>query len=188
MAALATVGELETHLGRSVDDVQAQQMLDLSSAAVRAYCGWNVTREDTTFYFEGNGTGSVSLPTLELIEVHQVRANGAVLDTTKWPIIWSRKGQGSIGRWHGNPGQWQGSIGGWPRGVQYAVDLTHGYDPVPDLLKLVTLDLAARQISNPQSLVSATVGQVSRTWATGSTGDPQAMSSLHERLLDRYRL
>lgn len=174
MAALATVGELETHLGRDVDDVQAQQMLDLSSAAVRAYCGWNVTREQTTFYFEGDGTGFVSLPTLELIDVTEIRAGGTIVDPLKLDIHWSRNGQGFSNC--------------WARRTQFAVDVTHGYDPVPDLLKLVTLDLAARQIGNPLNLVAASVGQVSRTWATGSSGDPQAMSAIHQRLLDRYTL
>lgn len=174
MAALATVGELETHLGRTLDAEQAQQWLDLASGAVRAYCGWNLAREDTTFYFEGNGTALIDLPTLELISVAEVRANSVAVDTVTWPIIWSRQGQGRLAV--------------WTRGVQYAVDATHGYDPIPDLLRLVTLDLAARQVHNPMGLVSATVGQVSRTWASGSGADPSAPSSLHERLLDRYRL
>lgn len=174
MDPLATVDELETHLGRDVDADQAQQWLELASGAVRAYCGWNLAREETTFYFEGTGTSLITLPTLELISVEEVRANGTAVDADT--IVWSRQGQGHTA----------GSC--WLRRTQYAVDVTHGYDPVPDLLRLVTLDLASRQVHNPMGLVSATVGQVSRTWSSGSSADPGALSALHERLLDRYRL
>ena len=174
MAALATAGELETHLGRSVDPDQAELMLALGSGAVRGYCGWELARETTTFHFEGDGRSLVTLPTLELISVNQVRADGLVIDIETWPIRSSRKGQLRGGCWH--------------LGVQYEVDAVHGYDPIPDLIKLCVLDMGARQVNNPMGLVSATTGQVTRTWASGSANDPTSLSALHLRLLDRYRL
>lgn len=178
MAPLATVGELETHLQRTFDDQgQADMALALASGAVRAYCGWELARETTTFQVDGQGGTILTLPTLELIDVLEIRIADEVqalnLPVTDYGrITWWRKGQ--LYR-----------HAGWPARSVIEVDCIHGYDPVPDLVKLVTLDLAARTISNPEGLVSATSGQVSRTWASSGS---QTMSALHERLLDRYTL
>jgi len=176
MAALATVGELETHLGRDLDAEQAELFLDLASGAVRAYCGWALAREDTVMQLDGDGSCVLSLPTLLLVELTALVVDGQDVDPAgaDWPV-WSAKGQ--LYR-----------RGGWRRHAVIDAAVTHGYAPVPDLLKLVALDLAARQVHNPTGLASVTVGQVSRTWARTGTGDPMALSGLHERLLDRYRL
>lgn len=171
MEPLATPGQLETHLGRTLDPAVAEQALDMASAAVRGYCGWNLSREDTTFHVEA-GTGPlITLPTLHLVVVSDVRCGGNPVDLTLYPINFSLKGQ-----------VW----GTWAPTCQYELDVTHGYDPVPDVLTLVTLDLAARIVENPQGLTSATTGQVSRTW--GTSGGGSTMSALHERLLDRFSL
>lgn len=171
MASLADPSELETHLQRTLDPTVAQQALDMASAAVRGYCGWELSREDTTFGVEAGCSPLITLPTLYLLVVSEVRADGAVVDLVAAPINFSLKGQ-----------VW----GLWTPQGQYEFDVTHGYDPIPDVLKLVTLDLAARVISNPEGLTQATVGQVSRTWGSAGRGSP--MSALHERLLDRYAL
>lgn len=180
MATLATVGELETHLRKTFDDqVQADLALVLASGAVRAYCGWELARETATFQVDGTGGTVLTLPTLELIDVTEIRINDEQQDlglpvTDYDRITWWRKGQ--LYR-----------HAGWPASSVIEVDCLHGYDPVPDLIKLVTLDLASRTIANPEGLVAATVGQVSKTWAQPSSGS-QTMSALHERLLDRYTL
>lgn len=180
MAALATVGELETHLQRTFDDQgQAEQVLALASGAVRAYCGWELARETTTFQVDGQGGTVLTLPTLELIDVTAIRIDGEPqtlgLPVTDYGrITWWKKGQ--LFR-----------HAGWPVNAVIEVDGVHGYDPVPDLVKLVTLDIAAVNLSNPEGLVSATVGQVSKQWAQPSSGS-RTMSALHERLLDRYTL
>jgi hypothetical protein len=171
MEPLATVGELELHLQRDVDATTGQLAVTLASGAVRAYCGWDLARETTTFYITSDGGQLLTLPTLHLLSVDDVRAAGRTLDATTWPYSYSRKGQ-----------MW----GTWARGVEYEIDVVHGYEPIPDLVKLVVLDLASKQLNNPEGLTSATVGQVSKTWATSAP--PSAMSSLHERLLDRYSL
>jgi hypothetical protein len=177
MLPLADVSELETHLGRTLDPDQAEQALVLASGAVRAYCGWDLARESTTMYTEGPFPSSslITLPTLELLDVVEIRGgDGTVIDPADYPYSFARKGQ-----------VW----GYWVPRQQYELDVLHGYDPVPDVLKLVTLDLSARSLANPEQLISATVGQVSRTWGGGTTGTGgTSMTALHENLLDRYRL
>lgn len=172
MDALASVGELETHLQRDLDASTAQQALVLASGAVRAYCGWDLARETTTFYITGEGGTLLTLPTLHLLSVDQIRVGIVPVDQATWPYRYSRKGQ-----------IW----GAWAAGVEYEVDVVHGYEPIPDLVKLVALDLASKTLNNPQGLVSATTGSVSRTWSTSGSGTSY-MSALHERLLDRYAL
>lgn len=173
MEPLATPGELETHLQRDLDQAGANQALSLASGAVRAYCGWDLSREDVTFYIEAVDEPLVSLPTLELLAVTEIRAtDGTIVDPALYPYSFSRKGQ-----------VW----GTFAPCTQYEFDVTHGYEPIPDALKLVTLDLAARTLSNPESLVSASSGQVSRTWGGSSTGGVN-LTDLHKRLLDRYSL
>jgi hypothetical protein len=177
MASLATVGELEIYLGRTLDDpAQAQAQLDMASSAVRTYCGWELSRETTTMYVEGAKSALITLPTLWLIAVTAVRADGVAMDLVEYPINVSRKGQ-----------VW----GYWVYGTQYEFDVEHGYDPVPDVVKLVTMDYTARRLSNPEGLTSATVGQVTKTWGSSrntGTASESAMPTLHAGLLDRYRV
>lgn len=178
MVPLATTGELATHLQRSIDPDDAELALMLASGAVRAYCGWDLARETTTLVAYGSGTPVLSLPTLSLLDLTAVRVDGADLDLTLTGVdvgrvVWSRKGQLFRGI-------------GWPRHVPIEADATHGYDPIPDVVKLVCLERAARVLANPEQLVSATVSSVTKTWATSNTSF--ALSSLDERLLDRFRL
>lgn len=177
MESLATVGELEVYLGRIVDDpAQAQAMLDLSSSAVRTHCGWDLSRQMQTMYVEGATSTLVTLPTLELVDILEIRSGGVVVDPADFGLNFSRKGQ-----------VW----GCWVARAQYELDAVHGYDPIPDVLKLITMDLSSKQLSNPEGLTSATVGQVTRTW--GSPGSPgtstvTSMSTLQYALLDRYSI
>jgi len=177
MASLATVGELETYLGRTLDDpLQAQALLDMASSAVRTYCGWDLSLQTETMYVEGAKSALITLPTLCLLDVTEVRADGIPIDLVEWPINVSRKGQ-----------VW----GCWVYTVQYEFDVEHGYDPVPDVIKLVTMDYTSRRLSNPEGLTSATVGQVTKTWGSSrntGTASESAMPSLHAGLLDRYRV
>lgn len=173
MDPLATLGELENHLQRPLDPAQGAQALQLASGAVRAFCKWDLSLETTTLVAEATGWMVLTLPTLNLVDVTEVRVDGTAVDMTPTVLSWSRRGQ--LFR----PGDY------WPRWSQVEVDCTHGYSPIPDLLKLVTLDLGARIIANPEQLISASTGRVSRTW---SGGDGPALSPLHERLLHRYSL
>jgi hypothetical protein len=110
--------------------------------------------------------------------VTALRINGVTLaDTDRSYPVWSRKGQ--LLR-----------ACGWAVGLVVEVDVVHGYDPIPDLVKLCVLDLAVRHDVNPQNLVAATVGQVTRNYAysSDSGSNPTALSPLHTNLLSRYSL
>jgi hypothetical protein len=179
MDPLATINDLETYLGRDIPDEaepQAQLLLEAASSAVRTYCGWEISlQQNQTMYVEGSGSSLMTLPTLCLLTVQEVRADTVVLDPAVYPYRPSRKGQ-----------IW----GYWQCAVQYEFDVDHGFAQVPDVLKLVTMDLTSKQLSNPEGLTSATTGQVTRTWANTGAGSATyaPMSPLHQALLDRYSL
>lgn len=171
MDALATAGELDIHLQREIDEDRAGLALQLASGAVRAYCGWDLSLQTTTLQVDGTGTILLTLPTLCLGAVTEIRVDTLPLDLAT--VIPARKGQ-ILRR------------SGWPRGALVEVDCDHGYDPIPDLIKLVVLEQAAKSLTNPEGLTSATTGRVTRTWA--GTGTQPRLSALDERLLDRYRI
>lgn len=172
MEALASVADLERHLQKEFDDPDsAAQALELASGAVRAYCGWDISETTETLHAEGDNTTVLSLPTMCLTDVTDTRINGLDIDVSE--LRHSRRGQVYRAR-------------GWPRHARIELDVTHGYTDVPELVRLVVLDVASRQMSNPSGLVSATVGPVSRTWGASTPGG--TLSALHERLLDRYAI
>lgn len=174
MTQLATAGELNTHLQRDIAPDVADQALTLASGAVVAYCGWGIAEETTTLQGEGNGSVVLTLPTLALHEVTAIRVAGVDVDLAEIPptVVWSKKGQ--LFR-----------AVGWPTFTLIEVDCRHGYNPIPDLIKLIVLEKAGRVIDNPQALISATTGGVSRTWSNPS--QPR-LSALDERLLQQYTL
>lgn len=168
-APLASAAELDLHLQQTVPPAASALALAGASGAVRSYCGWDLLRESRTFTVEGDGSVILSLPTLYLISVDEIRIGGLVVDptSTPQPIVHQR-------------GQlvWASF---WPTGAVIEVDAVHGYVDAPDVVKLVTLTLAARIVTNPDDAKSASVGSVSRTYDT-------TMTALDMRLLDPYRL
>lgn len=174
MAPLATAAELNTHLQRTVPGAQADLALAGASGAVRAYCRWGIDRATETLYGDGDGGSMLTLPTLHLVDVTEIRVDGEVVDLAVAPApIWSRRGQ-----------IFRRTL--WPVNAKVEVDCEHGFDPVPDLVRLVTLTLAAQILGNPDGVTSVRVGSVQRTWAT-SNGQNH-MTDLHMRLLDNYRI
>jgi hypothetical protein len=176
MLPLATFDELQMHLGRTLDDQDgAEQALQLASGAVRAYCHWEISRNkaaDMQAY--GDGSRNLTLATLLLRDVVSIAVDGVALATSE--LSWSRKGQ--IRR-----------LAGWCKDSNVDVIIDHGYDhdEMPDAITLVTLDAAARHLINPEALVSASTGEVSRTWSSSAQSN-STLSTLHQVLLDNYRV
>lgn len=169
MSTLATEAELEIHLQRPVASDVAALALAGASGVVRGYCGWDLLREDTTLVLDGTGTLVLPLPTLLLIDVTEIRVDDVAIspDLTYQPK-WTRRGQIFWAE-------------GWAADAKVEVDCTHGYDDVPDLIRLVALTVAARIVDNPTDVKAASAGSVSRTYDT-------ALSALELRLLGPYRL
>lgn len=163
-APLAGLADLEAAVGHPVDPVSGDAALVSASGLVRAWCGWSISLETgVTFTVDGSGTCAVGLPTLHLVDVIEVRLDGALLtwsSTAMDGYDWSHHGH--LYRWCGWPRQ--------PRGVQATVD--HGYDPVPDAVRAVVVGMAARTVEVPVGVRQDAVGTVIRQY-----GDPYGASA-----------
>jgi hypothetical protein len=156
--ALATVDDLAAYLRQpggaaGLDQAAADLALASASGAVRDYCGWNISVATETLTGDGDGSRLVSLPTLCLRGVTEVRV-------LTWRTIdpgtftWSRGGQLIC------------ISGVFPPGLRNVeADVTHGYDETPDGVKLAVLIRAARQYTNPLALTSRNVGGVAEVYA-----------------------
>ncbi len=173
MEPLASVEELRTHLQSDIGEEIAALALAGASGFVRDYCRWHVApvEADVTFTLDGNGRAVLTLPTLRLGAVDEVRVGGVVVtDYTA-----SRRGQlyRSAG-WYA----------GW-NGIEVDV-AEHGYDSTPEGVRAVVLTLASRAVVNPEGLRSRTVGAVSKSFVYETMrGD---LTELQAAQLAAYRL
>jgi hypothetical protein len=170
MDSLVTTEAFASYLQRDVDTSTAELALQAASGIVRDHCRWDIAEETATFVVDGSGTPILSLPTLRLTDVAEVRLDGVVLDPAD--CTWSANGL--IRR--------IGLV--WPRRFRCVeVDVTHGWAPIPDGIRAVVLTLASRFYANPDKVLSKTVGGISHTYAT--TTD---LNDLELALVDGHRL
>jgi hypothetical protein len=150
MDPLVTVDELEYYLQRAGLDANAAALAVAgASGIVRDFCRWHIApAEDVTLTLDGSGTHLLTLPTLYLNVVTEVRVDDVVIDPSEYR--WSQRGQLS-------------RTVGWPAGMaNVEIDCVHGYAVTPDAPRAVTFVLAARMMANPEGLKAKTVGGVSR--------------------------
>jgi hypothetical protein len=162
-APLVTVDELRDYMQRPVADAAGALAIAGASGIVRAHCGWYISRQDDVIWrLSGTNTRVLNLPTLYLAGVTSVTLDGIPLTDFRW----AQRGQ-----------LYRSDI--WPDFRQIEVTATHGYTDIPDVVRVVTLAYAARQIANPERLKSASVGSVNRAFD---------LTDLDQALLHPYRI
>lgn len=165
--------EFAGYMQRDLDRATAELALAGASGIVRGFCRWGLTREPAAVMtIDGNGSRVLNLPTLRLNAVESVTVEGTALDAAGY--VWSAGGQ--LYR-----------DAGWPigfRSVTAVVD--HGYDTIPDDVRIVVCSLAARYYSNPERLRSKTVGATASTFTIDAAG--HELSELEMTLIAGYRL
>lgn len=136
---LRTASQVEADAGSGdvLDTGTALLALASASGAIRSVCGWSISQETVTETFTLGQT--VFLPTLNLTAVSVPSAVDGV--------SWSRNGTVRL-------------LNKYPFPAAAAVTYTHGFDPVPDEVKAVCLEQAARIYINPEQMMSVTRGQV----------------------------
>jgi len=142
---LRTASQVEADAGSGdvLDTGTALLALSGASGAIRSVCGWSISQETVTETFALGQT--VFLPTLNLTAVSVPSAVDGV--------AWSRNGTVRLSNVY-------------PFAAAAAITYTHGYDPVPDAVKAVCLELAARSYVNPEQYVSVTRGTVTDVFAS----------------------
>ena len=162
MASLVTPTELIVWLDIPADTFpldRATLLVNSASAAIRGYCGWNITEETVTGdVIDGSGQWDLWLPTKNLTAVASLVENGVTL-VSGTNYDWYRNGQlARSGRWTS-------------KAKAITITYTHGYPAGHvklELARSMCLMAAAARVPNPAGLRSETVGAVSWTSAASS--------------------
>lgn len=178
MAAFATPEELRKLLRLDeVDEDAAAFLLGLAEAAVRAEVRQEIlANDDTEVTLDGGGTPVLLLPETPVTGVSSVVENAQEL-TEGADYVWSASGVMTRLRRTWSP---------LPRSV--AVVYSHGRAEVPDIVRAVTVQAAARVWVNPRQLSQESIGDYSRSFGTTSAPAGRIQLTEYEReLLGRYR-
>lgn len=138
--AFATRDELALVVGHTIDQARADLLLDLASASVAEAAGVPIAAAaDATATLTGTGNRVLLLPAWPVTDVSEVTVDGTAVSG----YTWTRSGE--LRR-----------TAGWTLGAEIVVTFDHGYAEaaVPDAVKGVTLEVAARALMNPQGLKS----------------------------------
>jgi hypothetical protein len=167
MDPLITPEELSGYLQKEIDRYSAELAVRGASGVIRGICGWNLTRATETLTADCTGGVVIKLPTLRVNDVTAVRLDGNPVDPDD--CSWTTAGV-LIARTC------------WPTGLHHVTaDVDHGYDPIPDDVRIVGCAIASRMYSNPEGLFSRTAGESTRTFG-------KTVSDLEMRLISRYAL
>lgn len=169
MAELSASAVEQYTKGRLVEgDLETVRLLAEGLSAARRYCGWHVTpvREEEELTIDGPGGRLLRLPTLQLVELVEVKENGVTVPAEDLYV--SRIGmveKKSGARWASNLGAIE-------------VTMTHGFEDAPDFDGAV-LSAIDRASLAPAGGRLRVVGPFQ--YETESTADERAR-------LDLYRL
>lgn len=154
---LADPAELTSYVGTPVEETRASLFVELASAAIEDEVGFSLDQQTETITVRARGQRTILLPAFPVTAVDAVLFAGHEVD-----VEWTRAGELTI------PSGW------WGHG-ELTVTYTHGYATVPDGLKAVCLEIAARALVNPQALASfnsdGTVVQFAQRPVLGLTVD-----------------
>lgn len=177
MAPLASTADWSNYTNVPVPS-NAATLLAASSAAIRNYCGWTISREVLTDQeIDTKGTGLFFLPTLKLESIEALSVGGtSFVPGTDYQF--STKGM--VRRLP------YGYI--WPRGFRAVkISYTHGYATVPEDIVALTVGMASGLASPPPpNVAQKVVGAISITYAQRSSSVSLDEASM--AILDAYAL
>lgn len=174
MSQFASADDLGDYLGETLTGTrltQAVVALELASARIQ---GWTRQRLERVaadvIVLAGTSYWELELPERPVISVSSVKVDGTTQAATTWRLFGDRLIRKS---------------GGWTGPVDSLVEVTytHGYDPIPDDIRAVTLALATRMSANPLGVSQEGIG--SYTVSYGADGVGQVDDVLAP--LTRYR-
>lgn len=166
MTSFATPSDLAAYLQSSVDTASAQLALDLATAQIRSYCGWSISEVvDDVANVNGDGSSLLAVPSLYITAVTSIVSGGVSVAATDY--TWTSYGLLTLVKsqtWDVSDPTLFVQDGGsgplaWPNADRaVTVTYTHGYAAVPDEIRGVCLNIAARSYLNPPSATSEGVG------------------------------
>jgi hypothetical protein len=118
-----------------------QQALDAAAAAVRSYCGWDISPSASATAVVWSDDGyTIVLETLNLTAVTSVTQDATLVPASSYTFDANGVIRAASGATFG-------------RATQITVVFTHGYASMPDDVKDVVLALAQRSISDTRGMV-----------------------------------
>lgn len=188
----ATESELESYTGTSVATDRARLLLDMASAAIRAYTNQTISQATTTAILPGTFTDAMVLPERPVTAITLVKIGDTTL-TVDTDYVWDGahtlyRGTKVDGVLSVNGPDYL--INGWGDwggpGAQVTVTYTHGLANIPNDVKGVCLALCARSLASPDGVNSESVGTYSVSYSR--TGGAVSLLTEEKALLNRYRL
>lgn len=172
---LANLSDLATKVRKPANDPNVELALRNSSGRFAGAVGYPVSKvENDVAWLNGNGTSTLLLRARP-VEVHEVEADGVVLDPGDY---WQDRDSGII-RLKG---------GGWfPDGLgNIKVTYTHGWDPIPEDIQDAVLEHAATMArvlahlqQNSAGSTQESYGQAAMVGVTQKWSDVVAKYSLN---------
>ncbi len=143
MELLATADDLRNYLGvEKVDIARADFLLGAISSEIRKFSGLTFEEHvDDVVRLDGSGTGIVLLPRLPVSDVKTVVEGGAELDQ-------------SVYEWNAD-GILRKPFGYWvQRFRNIVVTYSHGFEEVPEDIRLLVVRVASRAWTNPTQVTN----------------------------------
>lgn len=153
-------------------DEQLQDVIDRATDRIRVYCRWHVFPElQDTVTLSTDGSASVLLPSLRVIEVTRVEVGGSTIDGY---------GMDRDGRLRRTAGHFPDALGA------VKVTMLHGYSEDDlDAVRDVLLSMVERVISLPHFIKSSSAGEASVTYGVDAALRPTFGD---KEVLDEYRI
>jgi hypothetical protein len=160
VALFASIDELGDLLGEAFADTllaQAAMALEMASAQIQGWTRQKVERVvDDVIVLRGTYDRELELPERPVIEVGNITLDGTLIEPSSFTVTGSTLIRS---------GGWGGSA------AVVEVVYTHGYEPIPEDIRAVTLQLAARMLFNPLGIRQEGIGTYSVTYSGESVGD-----------------
>lgn len=138
------------------DATRAQLLLDGATGVIVTEADQELGQSTQTVTLDGTGTDTLVLPRWPVISVASVVEDGDTLTEGEDEDYTTRLGEGLLIREDDDV---------WDADHRVKVEFSAGYATIPDALKRVTLEMAARSWRNPVGLTSESIGDWSASWA-----------------------
>lgn len=178
MADFATAADLDAHLDDdTVPQTQAEQAIAGATGRIRDWTEQNIWPPEEAVLvkrvpFPGRRRVQLPHPPAIPVTVTQVEVDGEALDPDGWELD-------RLNDLHRADGLlWTGRV---------EVTYTHGFAQVPATVKNVCLELAAREVGNPEGVMQAKLRDQSVAWAA-EPGAALGLDRSHVRDLARFKL
>lgn len=157
---LAAAPDLAALLGVKPSHPRLGPALDSASAKFRAAVRHPVSRLTSTVVLDGDGTRSLLLPAIPVVQVASVRLAGRADPLTAGVDFQVSSRFGILRRTGGT----------WPDELDaVTVEFTHGFEPIPDAIAEAVLEHAAAVFRARPGVASLAIGGEATTWAAGVT-------------------